>query len=78
MAREEKLNLQQLMDFALEQVPVTGEINYADLHAKIRASAHPEATQALTELKKRGMLTAKLEATPTGIKHTYARGKVGN
>lgn len=70
----EKLNEQQLLDFALSQVPLTGEIVYSELRDKIRASANPEAVAMLPELKRRGYVTGKVVANPDNtIRHTYAR-----
>jgi len=64
---------QELLDFALAQVPETGEIVYRDLWDKIRKSDYPEAASMLPELKKRGLVTAKVEHIGGVVKHTYQR-----
>lgn len=70
----ERLNTQELYDFALSFVPATGEISYRDLHAAIRASEHPEATAMLPELKKRKAVTARVSVENGVLSHTYSRG----
>lgn len=68
-----RMTEQELMDFALSQVPDTGEIPYRELHEKIRQSDNPEAVQMLPELKRRGLLKARVEVTPDGVQHAYTK-----
>lgn len=68
-----RISEQELLDFALSQVPETGEIDYRQLHQTIRQSDNPEAVSMLPELKRRGLITAKVAFTADGVKHTYSR-----
>lgn len=65
-------SVQELTDLALSKVPPTGEIQYSELYEAVRAE-NPDALQMLPELKKRGVLKARLEFVDGEIRHYYSR-----
>lgn len=74
MAENKRASREALMQTALDAVPETGEIEYADWANNLQMAGNHASVAFYRELKTRGLVRSNLTAHPDGkITHTIGR-----